>query len=162
MSTMLLSMREVIDYGPVVLDGLETLDVLCIDDVHLVAGNDAWEKGLFNFFNRFNEPGKYLVVTADLLPDMLHINLPDLVSRLKWGTTLQIRSMSDDDKAEALVRRAHMRGLELTDECARFLLTRLSRARDAREKSKLSQADKPIEILDVVQSAVLETFAIHD
>ncbi|HAU04534.1 MAG TPA: DnaA regulatory inactivator Hda, partial [Pseudoalteromonas shioyasakiensis] len=84
-------------------------------------------KGLFNFFNRFNEPGKYLVVTADLLPDMLHINLPDLVSRLKWGTTLQIRSMSDDDKAEALVRRAHMRGLELTDECARFLLTRLSR-----------------------------------
>ena len=127
LSTMLLSMREVIDYGPVVLEGLENLDVLCIDDVHLVAGNDAWEKGLFNFFNRFNEPGKYLVVTADLLPDMLHINLPDLVSRLKWGTTLQIRSMSDDDKAEALVRRAHMRGLELTDECARFLLTRSSR-----------------------------------
>jgi len=35
-------------------------------------------------------------------------------------------------------------------------------ARDAREKSKLSQADKPIEILDVVQSAVLETFAKHN
>ena len=34
---------------------------------------------------------------------------------------------SDDDKAEALVKRANMRGLELTDECARFLLTRLSR-----------------------------------
>ncbi|MGO2011901.1 MAG: DnaA inactivator Hda [Pseudoalteromonas sp.] len=127
LSTMLLSMREVVSFGPIVLDGLEALDVLCIDDLHLIAGNDAWEKALFNFFNRFNEPGKCLVVTADLLPNMLNISLPDLESRLKWGTTLQIRSMSDDDKAEALVKRANMRGLELTDECARFLLTRLSR-----------------------------------
>ena len=58
---------------------------------------------------------------------MLHLDLPDLESRLKWGTTLQIRSMSDDDKAQALTNRAKMRGLELSDECARFLLTRLSR-----------------------------------
>ena len=35
--------------------------------------------------------------------------------------------MSDDDKAQALVKRTKMRGLELSDECARFLLTRLSR-----------------------------------
>lgn len=34
-------------------------------------------------------------------------------------------------------------------------------ARNARKKSKLSQADKPPEILDVVESAVLETFAKH-
>ena len=58
LSTMLLSMREVIDYGPMVLDGLETLDVLCIDDVHLVAGNDAWEKGLFNFLGTRSSRGK--------------------------------------------------------------------------------------------------------
>ena len=35
-------------------------------------------------------------------------------------------------------------------------------ARNAREKSKLSQADKPIEILDVVDEAVLTTFAKHN
>ncbi|KDC52933.1 UDP-2,3-diacylglucosamine diphosphatase [Pseudoalteromonas fuliginea] len=35
-------------------------------------------------------------------------------------------------------------------------------ARNAREKSKLSQADKPIEILDVVDDAVLATFAKHN
>jgi UDP-2,3-diacylglucosamine hydrolase len=35
-------------------------------------------------------------------------------------------------------------------------------ARNAREKSKLSQADKPIEVLDVVDSAVLETFDKHN
>ncbi|MFC3034593.1 DnaA regulatory inactivator Hda [Pseudoalteromonas fenneropenaei] len=127
LSTMLLSLREVLDYGPAVLDGLENLDVVCIDDMQLVAGYEQWEKGLFNFFNRFNEPGKLLVIAADLLPNMLNLVLPDLESRLTWGTTFQIRSMSDDDKAEALVKRAKMRGLELSDDCARFLLTRLSR-----------------------------------
>ncbi len=34
-------------------------------------------------------------------------------------------------------------------------------ARKAREKSKLSQAGKPLEILDVTEEAVLETFARH-
>ncbi|TMP38087.1 DnaA/Hda family protein, partial [Pseudoalteromonas sp. S1650] len=82
LATMLLSMRDVKDYGPEVLEGLENLDVLCIDDVHLVAGNDSWEKLLFHFFNLFNEPVKYLVVTADLLPEIVHLNLTDLVSRL--------------------------------------------------------------------------------
>ena len=127
LSSMLLSLSEVFQFGASVLEGLDTLDVVCIDDLHLIAGDPAWEKALFNFFNRFNEPGKLLLISADLLPDMLHIDLPDLESRLKWGTTLQIRSMSDDDKAQALANRAKMRGLELSDDCARFLLTRLSR-----------------------------------
>ncbi|TLX49566.1 DnaA regulatory inactivator Hda [Pseudoalteromonas ruthenica] len=127
LSSMLLSLSEVQPFGAQVLEGLDTLDVVCIDDLHLVAGDEAWEKALFNFFNRFNEPGKLLLISADLLPDMLNITLPDLESRLKWGTTLQIRSMSDDDKAQALTNRAKMRGLELSDDCARFLLTRLSR-----------------------------------
>ena len=127
LSSMLLSLSEVQQFGTQVLEGLDTLDVVCIDDLHLVAGDEAWEKALFNFFNRFNEPGKLLLISADLLPDMLNITLPDLESRLKWGTTLQIRSMSDDDKAQALTNRAKMRGLELSDDCARFLLTRLSR-----------------------------------
>lgn len=35
-------------------------------------------------------------------------------------------------------------------------------ARNAREKSKLSQADKPMAILDVVDDAVLATFAKHN
>ncbi|MCF2861880.1 DnaA regulatory inactivator Hda [Pseudoalteromonas sp. Cnat2-41] len=127
LSSMLLSLSEVQQFGAQVLEGLDTLDVVCIDDLHLVAGDETWEKALFNFFNRFNEPGKLLLISADLLPDMLNITLPDLESRLKWGTTLQIRSMSDDDKAQALTNRAKMRGLELSDDCARFLLTRLSR-----------------------------------
>ena len=123
----LLSFKDLAWLNPDVLDDLEKLDVICIDDIQVIAGDPVWEKALFNFFNRFNAAGKMLVIAGDLLPNMLNIELPDLESRLQWGTTFQIRSMSDDDKAEALVRRANMRGLTLTEEATRFLLSRVSR-----------------------------------
>ena len=56
---MLLSMREVLHFGPMVLDGLEALDVLCIDDVHLVAGNDAWEKAKSRDETNYNSSALY-------------------------------------------------------------------------------------------------------
>lgn len=127
LSSFLISLKDFASFDKDILDNLEQMDVICIDDIHAIAGDKNWENALFNFYNRFNAPGKILVVAGDLLPDMLNIELPDLVSRLKWGTTFQIRSMSDDDKAEALVQRAKMRGLELPIECTRFLLTRVSR-----------------------------------
>lgn len=127
LSCFLLSCKDLAWLDPHVLDDLEKLDVICIDDIQQIAGDPVWEKALFNFFNRFNGDGKMLVVAGDLLPNMLNITLPDLESRLNWGTTFQIRSMSDDDKAEALVKRAKMRGLTLTEEATRFLLSRVSR-----------------------------------
>lgn len=127
LSSFLLSFKDIAFLDSQILDDLESMDVICIDDFQFIAGDDKWEKALFNFFNRFNNPNKVLLIASDLLPDMLNIKLPDLESRLKWGTTFQIRSMSDDDKAEALVRRAKMRGLELPMESTRYLLSRVSR-----------------------------------
>ena len=59
---------------------------------------------------------------------------------------------------------ADMAAMTLLDELmlAMPLWYRKKIARNAREKSKLSQADKPIEILDVVDEAVLATFAKHN
>lgn len=127
LSCFLLSCKDLPFLNPQVLDDLEKLDIICIDDIQYIVGDSVWEKALFNFFNRFNERGKMLVVAGDLLPNMLNIELPDLESRLNWGTTFQIRAMSDDDKAEALAKRAKMRGLTLTEEATRFLLSRVSR-----------------------------------
>lgn len=127
LSNMLLALKDHDHLTPDILHDLEQIDVVCIDDLHLIAGLDGWERALFNFFNRFNEPGKVLLVSADQLPDALDIHLPDLLSRLKWGTTFQVRSINNDDKVFALVKRAQLRGFELTEEAARFLVARVSR-----------------------------------
>ncbi len=37
------------------LQGLEQLDLVCVDDIHVIAGDRAWEEALFHCFNRIRE-----------------------------------------------------------------------------------------------------------
>ena len=43
--------------GPAILDGFERLDLVALDDMDAIAGDDAWEYGLFKFFNGLAEHG---------------------------------------------------------------------------------------------------------
>lgn len=135
LSNILLSVEQVSQYGPEVLSGIEQYDVVCIDDLSLVVGDESWERGLFNFFNMFNDAGKLLVLADTSKPKHLDVKLPDLKSRLQWGALYQLKALSDEQKQQALILRARLRGLELPDESAAFLLTR-----GAREMSALMAA----------------------
>ena len=82
---------------------------------------------LFDLYNRLQEQGKKLIIVADKAPAQLGITLPDLVSRLQACTAFQLRLLSDDDKQRLLQQKARIRGLELSDEVARYLLNRQQR-----------------------------------
>lgn len=119
-----LPLEELALLSPDLLDGMEDLDLVCIDDLHLVAGRKKWETALFHFFNRMRDAGRYLVISADAAPGQLGVKLPDLASRLAWGVTLSLQNLTDEQKNDALKLRARERGLELTDEVARYILHR--------------------------------------
>ena len=127
LSNMLLPLDQLVQMKPQVLDGIEHYDLVCIDNFEQIAGIDAWERALFYLFNLLDAGGKTLVVAANELPANLNIKLPDLVSRLNWGTTFQLKMLSDDDKVKALQMRAKLRGLELSQDAGRFMVTRLTR-----------------------------------
>jgi DnaA family protein len=57
----------------------------------------------------------------------LGIQLPDLLSRLQSGLIHGLIDFGDDDLRRLLQFRSNLRGMYLSDEVARFLLTRLSR-----------------------------------
>jgi DnaA family protein len=82
---------------------------------------------LFHLFNRVRENKTPLLVTASVAPAKLNLQLNDLKSRLGWGLTFQLRSISDDQKIEVLQKRAQHRGMELNAEVGRYLVTRFSR-----------------------------------
>lgn len=109
------------------LDGLEHIDVICLDDINLIAGNELFERAVFDLFNRVTEHGKCLIIAGDQNVTNLGIQLPDLSSRLTWGLTEKIAPLKDDGKISALQFRAQQRGLFLSYDVAKFLLTRLSR-----------------------------------
>ncbi len=118
-----------------VLDNAEQLDVICLDDLHAVAGDEEWELAIFDLFNQIREQqglfsqGKktLLLISADCPPNQLAIKLPDLRSRLTWGEVYQLNDLSDDQKRIILQRNALNKGLELSDDVASFLLKRLDR-----------------------------------
>ena len=73
------------------------------------------------------EQNNYLLISGDESTQQLGITLPDLVSRLSWGLTEQVKPLDDEEKVIAIQYRATQRGLFLSDEVVKFLLNRLSR-----------------------------------
>ncbi len=109
------------------LAGLETMDVVCFDDIDRVAGNETWEHALFHCFNRLRANGGRLVVSSTLALSQLPLNLPDLASRLSWDIRLRLQALEDADKLHVLEQRARAVGIELAPEVGRYLLSRGTR-----------------------------------
>ena len=116
-----------------IFENMEQVTLVCIDDVDAIAGNEKWEKALFDFYNRWsdnkdNRPfGASLVLCASNLPKQLDIQLNDLVSRLEWGACYHLSPLNEEDKLGALQLRAQLKGMKLPVDVGRFLLNRLSR-----------------------------------
>lgn len=113
--------------APEILDGLETMSLVCIDEVDAVAGHVAWETALFNLFNQARAAGNSLVFAGSRPPSECGFSIADLVSRLGWGLTYRLKALDDTELKAALEMRAAGRGLELPDDTARYLLNRISR-----------------------------------
>ena len=110
-----------------VLEGLGSLDLVCLDDLHAVAGQPEWEIALFGLYEELRGNGSNLVVATEVMPAELVFGLPDLASRLKSGTTFRLQALDDEGRLRALQMRARFRGFELPDETGRYLLARVER-----------------------------------
>jgi len=124
-----LPLAELVQYPPEeVLQGVEALDLVCLDDVHSVLGNDSWELALFNLYNRALQQNCKLLIAANAAPRALAVELADLRSRLSWGVVFRLASADDEDKAAILQFRASRRGLSLSAEVASYIVSRAPRA----------------------------------
>lgn len=109
------------------LEGLEHLDLVCIDDLQLLAGQRSWQTALFHCYNRIKDHNGRLLLGARLSPNGLDLQLADLRSRLQWALVFHLQPLSDRDKLGALQSRSRLRGFELPEEVARYILHRAPR-----------------------------------
>lgn len=109
------------------LQGLEAVDLVCIDDVAAIAGQAEWEAALFHLYNRLRDVGGRLLISGTLPPVSLPLALPDLRSRLAWGMVFQLQALDDEEKLAGLRQRARARGLDLPEKVGRYLLQRCPR-----------------------------------
>lgn len=107
---------------PEIFQDLETVDLVCVDDLALVLGKPEWEEALLHLYNRVRDRGSRLVIGAKQTPYLTTCKLADLRSRLAWGLVLRIDPLQDQQKLAALQMRIRGRGLEASMQAASFLL----------------------------------------
>lgn len=117
-----LPMDELIHLDPCLFEGMEHMDLVCIDDLQQVAGKPEWEEAIFHLYNRLRAADVRLIVAASDIPARLALELPDLTSRLQWGLVFQVQPIQEDAKIDALKARANSRGFELSDEVLRYIM----------------------------------------
>lgn len=106
---------------PRMLDGLDALDLVCLDGVDAVTGDERWEIALFGLINAARAAGARLLFAGRCTPAGLDVGLPDLASRLAWGAVLRLEPLDDVQKRDALRERARSLGLELPAGAADYL-----------------------------------------
>lgn len=127
--------------SPDLCEDLEQMDIICIDDLDMIAGQMVWEVALFHLFNRTRDIGHRMVFSANKNVSELGITLPDLRSRLSWGLNYHIQALTDEEKLAALKLRASNRGMLLPVDVAQFMLNHYSRDM-ARLFAALDKLDK--------------------
>jgi DnaA family protein len=122
-----LPLRHARSMSTEVLVGLGQLALVCLDDAQAVLGDADWERALFRLHQELDEQRGRMIVAAGTPPAALPIQLRDLASRLNGGLVLTLQPLDDVEQIEALKLHAQIRGFELPEETAQFLIRRLPR-----------------------------------
>ncbi|MGH8286827.1 MAG: DnaA regulatory inactivator Hda [Steroidobacteraceae bacterium] len=122
-----LPMRELASLGVAALEGWPQLDCVALDDLDAIAGQSEWERAIFSLYRELEERGGRFIAASVAPPGLSPWTVPDLRSRLAASAVFQLRPLDEAERSEALRLRAHVRGLELPEDTARWLQRRFPR-----------------------------------
>ena len=101
------------------------VDVLVVDDIHLLANKDRTQEEFFHTFNTLYQSGKQIVLSSDSPPKDIPSLQERLVSRFKWGLVTEIEPPCFETRMAILKRKSRERGRELSDDIASLLAERI-------------------------------------
>lgn len=122
------ALRELAPAGAAALAGQVAADLLCCDDIDVVAGDAEFGRALFALWRDAEERGASLLLAARELPPLASWALADLGSRVRGIAARASLQLPDDAQLrQLLTQRARALGLELPADTLEFMLRRLPR-----------------------------------
>ena len=100
------------------------MDVLIMDDIQDLVGPST-QNAFFNIFNHLHQSGKQLIFTSDRPPVELENFEARLLSRLKWGLSVELQKPDFTTRLEMLKARAFREGVKLNEDVLHFLASRI-------------------------------------
>ena len=102
----------------------QKMDVLIMDDIQDLMGPST-QNAFFNIFNHLHQSGKQLIFTSDRAPADLENFEARLLSRLKWGLSVELQKPDYQTRLNMLKARAFSEGVRLADDVLEFLASRI-------------------------------------
>ncbi len=102
-----------------------SIDVLLMDDVQFMAGKERTQEEFFHTFNALHNEQKQIVITSDCPPREIPTLEERLHSRFEWGLIADIEPPDLETKVAILKRKADMDGVDLPDEIAFFIASKV-------------------------------------
>ena len=104
----------------------QSIDVLLLDDIQEFAGKMKTQNTFFHIFNHLHQHQRQLVMSSDCRPSDLDGMVPRLISRFKWGMTVELEKPDYELRRKFLAMRAAQDGLKITDEVLDFIASNVS------------------------------------
>lgn len=102
----------------------QKIDCLIVDDIQYLIGPGC-QAGFFSIFNYLHQNGKQLIFTSDRAPVDLQNFEDRLVSRFKWGLSVELTRPDYNTRLSMLKSRSQREGVEVCDEVLEFLASRI-------------------------------------
>jgi len=99
----------------------QSIDILIIDDVHEFANKAGTQESFFHIFNHFHQNGKQLILTCDKAPSALEGLESRLLSRFKWGLSVEIQSPDFLTRKEILKRKIYNDGIIINEDILDYM-----------------------------------------
>ncbi len=107
------------------LNFYQMIDVLILDDVQEFAEKQGTQNAFFHIFNHLHQSGKQLILTSDKAPvDLMGLE-QRLLSRFKWGLSVELTPPSYNTRLEILQAKSLRDGIQLPEEVLDFLASKV-------------------------------------
>ncbi len=97
-------------------DKYRSVDVLLIDDLHIIAGKEQTQEEFFNTFNVLHDNNKQIVVTLDRPPKAIPTLEDRIRSRLESGLLADITPADFETRVGIINKKAEQLGITLSEE----------------------------------------------
>jgi len=99
----------------------QLIDVLLLDDIHLLVSATKTQDVFFNIFNHLHQNGKQIVLSSDTPPKDLDGMPERLLSRFRWGLHAEIQAPDYDTRKAILEMKMRNEGLEIPEEVVQYV-----------------------------------------
>ena len=111
-----------------ILDGVEHMDIICVDDIDLIEGFKNWETAIFNLINNCQTSGCRLIYGYSKNSSTINFSLNDLKSRVRKIDQIEVFPISDSNLSSAFEEISKHRSIIIGDKELNYLLTYTERS----------------------------------